>query len=395
MFSDSKKFDDLIKSAEKMADELFDNQPHQPVSSSNSRSNRWTKVRRAEKELAGAVSRGRRAREALNNPRATPPERAPSSPRAASVPPQSVPALENMFRRVLGDINDRSGKNQEILQQLLVPDNQKRPFSPPSTPVFGNTFRIAMEDINDGLEKNLGKNQRIPHQPLAPVTQKPPVVPFIQSPSPKRPVTSGKSNPSPGSHNHKDLSYTEISNAGEKAYKLFKDRGHYSKDLARLIERACQNVNTGGMSKYQAQGFSTLRKSMRPGISSSNSSRSPSSFPGGSSFISSSGFELGKDWSSDDEAVILKFFKQYDQLFFFGTLSARCTCKIEWPSSPNITGQCDSSVQYGYNTQVGGASQHIRCHIMLRKMQGSSQQARLNKYLGTLLHEMCHAFLSI
>lgn len=191
-------------------------------------------------------------------------------------------------------------------------------------------------------------------------------------------------NQSNNQHKHADLPYNQIAEAGAKAYKLFKDRGHFAHDLSKLVEHACENLESKKMSKYQAQGFGSLQKSMHPG--------GPKN---GSTFKSSSGLELSKDWSATDETVIKKFWKQFDQLFFFGTLDSRCYWEIDWNAHPNILGLCTTTEQYGYNTQVGGSSPHARARIQLSKLHGVNREKRLVEYIGTLLHEMCHAFMTV
>jgi hypothetical protein len=187
-----------------------------------------------------------------------------------------------------------------------------------------------------------------------------------------------------GQHTHTELPYKKLSEAGDKAYKLFKNKGHYAHDLSKMVEEACKNLGSDKMSKYQAEGFGTLKKSMRPGAPPKKN---------GSSFLANSGFELGKDWAASDEKVLDNFYKKFDQLFFFGTMAGRCSWEIDWETNPNVLGYCQTNEEFGYNTQVGGRSPHQRSVIRLQRNHGQDRQKRLVEYLGVLLHEMCHSFM--
>lgn len=214
---------------------------------------------------------------------------------------------------------------------------------------------------------------------VQPGGQAPIPIPKAPSAEPKEGKKSKKNK-----HEHKNLAIGTLTEAGPKAYKMFTNQRHHAPDLAILVQDACKALERNKASKTQAEGLGTIQKSMYPAAAKA-----------GQSFKPKSGFDLAEKWSGSDEKVIMNFFKEFDKLFFFGSLDSRVTLNIQWGNPPLLLGYCKADEEISYNTQVGRVSPHMRAMIVLSKNEGMDRDTRLLEYLATLLHEMCHAFLQL
>jgi hypothetical protein len=90
-----------------------------------------------------------------------------------------------------------------------------------------------------------------------------------------------------------------------------------------------------------------------------------------------------------DKDVIEAYFKLFDRLFFFGSLEGRCEVHF--------------SIRQNVSAGMNGASEHntfsflplgkiILLKLYKRDYQFPRRRDRLNSFLGTVLHEMIHAF---
>lgn len=110
-------------------------------------------------------------------------------------------------------------------------------------------------------------------------------------------------------------------------------------------------------------------------------------------------FVLGKvNAHHTDEKVLGAYAAIFDDLFFFGSLFPRCRIflvKGKKGEDPNLRGH---TIHQEINKLKGKApffEKHLETEITIIKLREKDRPARLRNYLGTLLHEMIHAFLEI
>jgi len=94
--------------------------------------------------------------------------------------------------------------------------------------------------------------------------------------------------------------------------------------------------------------------------------------------------------------IILAYFKLFDELFFQGRLGSICKLKFEHqrPGDASLLGHTDILI----TSDCGNGHYKLKhCNILLfdRKHDYRRPRERLLDCLGTLLHEMCHAFIGI
>lgn len=94
--------------------------------------------------------------------------------------------------------------------------------------------------------------------------------------------------------------------------------------------------------------------------------------------------------------IILAYFQLFDDLFFGGKLTGICKLKFEpqRPGDGSLLGHTDILMT---SDHVSGHYKLERCHITLfdQKSDHRKPRERLLGCLGTLLHEMCHAYIGI
>ncbi|KAF8849037.1 hypothetical protein BDZ45DRAFT_697895 [Acephala macrosclerotiorum] len=110
-------------------------------------------------------------------------------------------------------------------------------------------------------------------------------------------------------------------------------------------------------------------------------------------------FVLGKiNAHYTDEKVLGAYATIFDDLFFFGSLFPRCRIflvKGKREETPNLRGHTTHQEINKLKRKAPFFEKHLETEITIIKLPERDRPARLRNYLGTLLHEMIHAFLEI
>jgi hypothetical protein len=80
-------------------------------------------------------------------------------------------------------------------------------------------------------------------------------------------------------------------------------------------------------------------------------------------------------------AYMCNYFRVFEQLFFGGRLWMNCVLVVSPDFKEGVKGICRPDAKIG------------KCVITLYNMRGTTFEQRVQSYLGTLLHEMLHAYL--
>jgi hypothetical protein len=99
-----------------------------------------------------------------------------------------------------------------------------------------------------------------------------------------------------------------------------------------------------------------------------------------------------------DHKVLNAYIDLFDELFFFGTLTSRCTFTFEYKRKDGKIGAVRTEYRVVRKDIFGlPIKKEKRCKIILydRLPEENTRYKRLRGYLGTLLHEMIHAFFRL
>lgn len=103
-------------------------------------------------------------------------------------------------------------------------------------------------------------------------------------------------------------------------------------------------------------------------------------------------YDLRRNSSYSDKDILRSFFDLFDDLYFGGYVKDRC--KLAFSSRSARKERASGDTDWKWNTH--GGELVVQCTLILYNIYYiRDREKRLRDYLGTLLHEMGHAFLSI
>jgi len=88
-----------------------------------------------------------------------------------------------------------------------------------------------------------------------------------------------------------------------------------------------------------------------------------------------------------DQKILNAYFDLFDSLFFFGSMKGKCKARISSKGTKE-SGRNGVAIK----DDMGGGIMGTVVEIVIYSRDVSGRSERLLKYLGTLLHEMIHAF---
>lgn len=109
-------------------------------------------------------------------------------------------------------------------------------------------------------------------------------------------------------------------------------------------------------------------------------------------------FNLGPaDKHRQDEEVLGAYLTLIDDLFFFGSLSERCTLVMIGAVGTNrlLKGQTVNCIGYKLQWKLLRLERYLEAEITIFTRREKNRSASLEKYLEKLLHEMIHAFFNV
>ncbi|KAE8444460.1 hypothetical protein EG329_000551 [Mollisiaceae sp. DMI_Dod_QoI] len=109
-------------------------------------------------------------------------------------------------------------------------------------------------------------------------------------------------------------------------------------------------------------------------------------------------FNLSKaDAHRTDEEVLATYKILFDDLFFFGSLFPKCKTFLTYPSGRKklLHGYTNCDEEFKLKWEFPFLQKHLEAEITVCRSNEKRRRERLRNYLGTLLHEMIHAFLGI
>ncbi|KAH8679798.1 hypothetical protein BGZ60DRAFT_428098 [Tricladium varicosporioides] len=96
----------------------------------------------------------------------------------------------------------------------------------------------------------------------------------------------------------------------------------------------------------------------------------------------------------EDVNVLKKYYLAFNRIFFMGALKNLCDIQLHPPNS-FMNGECYTYITLDSEHIPPNSASMIRLYNRSQKPGYEDQEYRLKCYLGTLLHEMLHAFLAI
>lgn len=115
-------------------------------------------------------------------------------------------------------------------------------------------------------------------------------------------------------------------------------------------------------------------------------------------FHSERAYDLRDAAEAPDGKVLAAYFELFDRLFFFGSLNGLCAIT----RSPRISSKNDFDGRTFYKENMGENNTpgavfrgDLICDIIISTQDLPSRYERLRRYIGSLLHQMLHAFFQL